>query len=446
MTGVMTFSKLKSDSSAVSAASGTSTNTEDDNVHTPPPTNSIHVTVDALTSDNGTGHCKPMSSTKAAPVCVALELKAQSLTTVQLLPWTFSGHENSTADLSTSFDSSHNVNIISDGNSHVNLPACTSYATGDEVTPYPIPKSVSVVASTPSCLGSKSSDCDVITLSDSETKLSDSKNILNEFVDSKKLNARVLQRKESRQGRASQRWVTGNHNTLNDPIRLVTGTVPILKGGKILFVSASRKSEWILPKGGWEGDESMEESAVRESFEEAGVIGVLGKCLSSVQYETRKSKKRRLEMEELKSCLTLKPCERTGDSVLPQPDLVGKDDQTVVMISNNNQTAGLKSADEKSRSNSQNQTSKQTDECMSVGSAYSATYSQVKMILFPLYVTGIMADWPESGRLRTAIEIDEAIKMMDGRPEFKAILMEVKALGLHLIEEPQLIWQNNQTH
>ena len=38
---------------------------------------------------------------------------------------------------------------------------------------------------------------------------------------------------------------------------------------------------------------------MREAFEEAGVIGVLGPKLTEVQYETRKSKKRRLESEEL---------------------------------------------------------------------------------------------------------------------------------------------------
>jgi len=80
--------------------------------------------------------------------------------------------------------------------------------------------------------------------------------------------------------------------------RMVTGCVPIVEGGRILLVSASRKSEWILPKGGWETDELMEESAIRECFEEAGVLGVLGPRLSEIEYETRKGKKRRLEFEE----------------------------------------------------------------------------------------------------------------------------------------------------
>lgn len=66
----------------------------------------------------------------------------------------------------------------------------------------------------------------------------------------------ILQRQESRTGRDRQRFdmdpVTGER------IRLVTGTVPIMKNGHILLISSSSKPEWILPKGGWESDESCE--------------------------------------------------------------------------------------------------------------------------------------------------------------------------------------------
>jgi hypothetical protein len=55
------------------------------------------------------------------------------------------------------------------------------------------------------------------------------------------------------------------------------------------------------------------------------------------------------------------------------------------------------------------------------------------MTLFPLYVTDVHEDWPERGRLRTAVDIDQAIAMMDARPEFRAALEEVKARGLHLV-------------
>jgi 8-oxo-dGTP pyrophosphatase MutT (NUDIX family) len=48
------------------------------------------------------------------------------------------------------------------------------------------------------------------------------------------------------------------------------------------------------PKGGWEMDEELEESAIRETYEEAGVIGVLGPKLSEFHYETRKALRRLL--------------------------------------------------------------------------------------------------------------------------------------------------------
>jgi 8-oxo-dGTP pyrophosphatase MutT (NUDIX family) len=49
-----------------------------------------------------------------------------------------------------------------------------------------------------------------------------------------------------------------------------------LKTHKVLLVSSTAKSdEWIFPKGGWEVYETLQEAAVRETREEAGVEGVL---------------------------------------------------------------------------------------------------------------------------------------------------------------------------
>ena len=109
------------------------------------------------------------------------------------------------------------------------------------------------------------------------------------------INQKVTLQTISRNGRVTQRWHTDPQS--QRVFRMVTGCVPIVEGGKILLVSASRKSEWILPKGGWESDEVIEEGAIRECFEEAGVVGVLGPKLSEIDYETRKSKKRRLDQE-----------------------------------------------------------------------------------------------------------------------------------------------------
>lgn len=56
--------------------------------------------------------------------------------------------------------------------------------------------------------------------------------------------------------------------------RLVAGIVPISESGdKVLLISSTRRSAWVLPKGGWELDEATEEdAATREAWEEAGII------------------------------------------------------------------------------------------------------------------------------------------------------------------------------
>jgi hypothetical protein len=73
------------------------------------------------------------------------------------------------------------------------------------------------------------------------------------------------------------------------------------------------------------------------------------------------------------------------------------------------------------------------DETSSAASDASGTYSLVRMTLFPLYVTEVKDDWPECGRFRKAVEIDDAIEMMRSRPEFQAVLKEVKQKNIHLM-------------
>lgn len=360
---------------------------------------------------------------------------------------------------------------------------------------------------------------------------------------SEQLNAKVALRKTSRQGRSSQRWtgaaasLTGNYGSASttlaktvssstaataqdvhspsaaccgetssvasaynnnnyphasssqshEPImRLVTGCVPILRSGKILFVSASRKSAWILPKGGWEQDESMEEAAIRECFEEAGCLGTLGPALSPIQHETRKAKKRRLDHEQFleqqkkskttesripnavvatskenpkPSTATIASTHSTTEATGATPkeadsltnETPGNEDCTaeVVAVDGNINHADatppslpppaplVLSAEAMSRIRQFSQSSRgghHTDnETMSVGSTLSTTYSHVQMTLFPLYVRKIEGDWPEKGRFRKAVEIDEAIEMLVNRPELQAALQEVKERGLHLV-------------
>jgi diphosphoinositol-polyphosphate diphosphatase len=290
------------------------------------------------------------------------------------------------------------------------------------------------------------------------------------------LNAKVLGQKISRQGRSGQRWVADPKSQQN--IRLTTGCVPIMNDGRILFITASRKHEWILPKGGWEMDETMEESAIRETFEEAGVIGVLGQKLSEIEYETRKSKKRRLEMEDsikkankhAADAGMSSSCSDVADDDHPPRDLA-----CAVNASSPNNTKGTGSFSiEDNPTKPQHQSQSQpmnealqkdesteatlstasssdalarirglsskvaglSDETSSLASDGSASYSLVRMRLFPLYVSEVKTDWPESGRLRKVLHIDEAIKMLESRPEFRACLLEVKEKGLHLLTDP----------
>ncbi|KAJ1969890.1 hypothetical protein IWQ62_000323 [Dispira parvispora] len=67
-----------------------------------------------------------------------------------------------------------------------------------------------------------------------------------------------------------------------DGVRQVSGGVPIdYQTKKILLISSRQDPQrYILPKGGWERNETREEGAVRETFEEAGlearVVNYLG--------------------------------------------------------------------------------------------------------------------------------------------------------------------------
>lgn len=40
----------------------------------------------------------------------------------------------------------------------------------------------------------------------------------------------------------------------------------------VLLIQSTRRSGWVLPKGGWEADESCTEAAQREAWEEAGIV------------------------------------------------------------------------------------------------------------------------------------------------------------------------------
>ena len=434
---------------------------------------------------------EPVNRIKAPPVCVDVSLRQESMPTEILQQWLFPED--------ASFPIVGVVKSSSTSDSRL-FPVVSAFSSTVSNTNIP----VSVIS-----ISSNASSGDSYTFSSDETSevksMSDtgsSSNVVSTHPPqlnrdaSERLNAKILMRKTSRQGRSSQRWVSGATSTVAnvniiDPIapspvpkgtagndvtltsnydpviRLVTGCVPILQSGKILFVSASRKAAWILPKGGWEQDESMEESAIRECYEEAGCIGTLGPALSSIQYETRKAKKRRVENESLnekerhvqqvssslveawvnKSKLT------TDDSmslVMDSTDGTSRDSSSAVHENELPVTAsaaspvqGALTSETMTRIRQLTQTYRggghHTDtESLSAGSTLSTAYTHVQMTLFPLYVQKIENDWPEKGRFRKAVDIDDAIQMMEERPELKAALIEVRDRKLHLVPATQI--------
>ncbi|KAI3775757.1 hypothetical protein L1987_45510 [Smallanthus sonchifolius] len=95
----------------------------------------------------------------------------------------------------------------------------------------------------------------------------------------------------ARTGRELQRY-SGQH-------RLVVGCIPYrLKGSiealgidnalEVLVISAQRKGKGMLfPKGGWELDEKIQEAALRETIEEAGVLGTIGNELGKWCFKSK---------------------------------------------------------------------------------------------------------------------------------------------------------------
>jgi len=284
---------------------------------------------------------------------------------------------------------------------------------------------------------------------------------------SESINDQVKSRTISRHGRSNQRWEADQQS--NNLVRLVVGCVPILKDGRVMMVSSAKKSEWILPKGGWELDESMEESAIRETFEEAGVTGVLGPKLTEILYETRKAKKRRLSMErkvqnasEGNIAVALDGLEDQFSSGWSDVSQLSEDDHTWTekfmdphttdqeMKSNEGDVG--QAVDNKQLTSS-NGTRKMNvhvtfhESAVSAldkpkdsvtlpakpdeNSSTSSLYSHVRLTLFPLYVTEVKQSWPEKRRLRKALTIEDAISKLEKRPELRTILTELKDKGLN---------------
>ncbi|KAG0746913.1 hypothetical protein G6F57_007261 [Rhizopus arrhizus] len=78
-------------------------------------------------------------------------------------------------------------------------------------------------------------------------------------------------------------------------VRQVAGCVPIdVQNQRVLLISSRKnKDAWVLPKGGWEQDETQQHAAQRETWEEAGIKGTIVRQLGV--FEERTNKKRRLK-------------------------------------------------------------------------------------------------------------------------------------------------------
>lgn len=432
-------------------------------------------------------------SSKGHPVCAEETLMEEAMSSGDLSKLCFSKKRqrgvihppSSHPPQAKMFRTSEGINIASYSGS-ASLVSCTSFSSITK------PDSVSnnylsEISDADSCVGHKLS-------SDS---MRQHQHPIKFHFSSDDLQAKIIPMSTSRQGRKGQRWRTDACPPYHTN-RLVTGCIPIVKGGNILLVSATKKKEWIFPKGGWEVDESMEACATRESFEEAGVCGSLGPRLSEVQYETRKARKRRMEFEEVMARCTLSNKKEkitsdniqinktTGKSTLlteqKKEELMSNHitttvssatmtplhqtnyDSTKTIIEDNNskiiskQSKASDISDDNELDSNRSvvttllrdkeleiirekhrkiENKQRCDEELSSNASWDTTssgnYTHVRMTLFPMYVSEVRTQWPESGRCRKAVPIDEAIKMLETRPELQRALKQVKEEGLHLV-------------
>ena len=241
---------------------------------------------------------------------------------------------------------------------------------------------------------------------------------------------KLVKGNSSRQGRSLQRWLV--HSQTEELVRQVAGTVPITRDGRIVLVSASRKSEWILPKGGWDADETREECAARETYEEAGLLGRLGACLDPIDYETSKAKKRRLSMMSGEGG-GVSGGTGTGEFRPPQHKRFKKVDGGGSTYS---PTGPELTEDTAAKSRAKKSSESSSSPTKVPSKSDPKNYSYVRLLLFPLYVSEVKNVWPEKGRLRKLVDIDEAIKIMEkeDRGYFKRGLEVIKDQGLHLLK------------
>ncbi|KAK1318886.1 hypothetical protein QJS10_CPB04g00704 [Acorus calamus] len=90
---------------------------------------------------------------------------------------------------------------------------------------------------------------------------------------------------------------TGRHQQrYQDGFRLIAGCIPFkydenssakAKEVEVLMINSLSGPGLLFPKGGWENDETMEEAALREAMEEAGVRGELKEFLGCYEFKSK---------------------------------------------------------------------------------------------------------------------------------------------------------------
>ena len=258
----------------------------------------------------------------------------------------------------------------------------------------------------------------------------------------------------SRQGRSLQRWLV--HSLTGELVRQVAGTIPITRDGRVVLISASRKKEWILPKGGWDTDETKEECAMRESYEEGGLVGLLGGCLDPIDYMSAKVKKRVLE-ELGDSDVEVKErddgegrmsnCHAGVRPPLPKrfkTELPSLPTDHKVLISSSAKIIVSTDSTWSTSSSGFNVMTEMIPDVASTVSCGPKDCPYIRLFLFPLYVSSVKSEWPEKGRLRKLVHIDEAIRIMNAqnRPYFRMGLEIVRERGLHLLMNSEQLGVN----
>ncbi|RLN95876.1 hypothetical protein BBJ28_00006406 [Nothophytophthora sp. Chile5] len=107
-------------------------------------------------------------------------------------------------------------------------------------------------------------------------------------ADKTRLASRLLQ---SRVGRDKQRYDGATRLLACIVVMRRRHEPPSHERDEFLLISSSKHpTQWILPKGGWESDESVVECASREVDEEAGVTGDVVGSLGTLDFSSQQGK------------------------------------------------------------------------------------------------------------------------------------------------------------